>query len=119
MRVQAAWRCRVGAQALGVAKSSAVALQSALRGKNGREAARRRDEAAALARAPSASASELASESDDGYGDDDFDEFSPAKTTGPPSPAQRRAPTVPPVPLDPSSSDDGYGDSDFDDFDDE
>ena len=81
-----------------------------------REAARRRDEAAALARAPSASASELASESDDGYGDDDFDEFSPAKTTGPPSPAQRR---VPPVPLDPSSSDDGYGDSDFDDFDDE
>ena len=68
------------------------------------------------ARAPSASASELASESDDGYGDDDFDEFSPAKTTGPPSPAQRR---VPPVPLDPSSSDDGYGDSDFDDFDDE
>ena len=80
------------------------------------EAARRRDEAAALARAPSASASELASESDDGYGDDDFDEFSPAKTTGPPSPAQRR---VPPVPLDPSSSDDGYGDSDFDDFDDE
>ena len=83
------------------------------------EAARRRDEAAALARAPSASASELASESDDGYGDDDFDEFSPAKTTGPPSPAQRRAPAVPPVPLDPSSSDDGYGDSDFDDFDDE
>ena len=69
--------------------------------------------------APSASASELASESDDGYGDDDFDEFSPAKTTGPPSPAQRRAPAVPPVPLDPSSSDDGYGDSDFDDFDDE
>ena len=83
------------------------------------EAARRRDEAAALARAPSASASELASESDDGYGDDDFDEFSPAKTTGPPSPAQRRAPAVPPVPLDPSSSDDGYGDSDFDDCDDE
>ena len=37
----------------------------------------------------------------------------------PPSPAQRRAPAVPPVPLDPSSSDDGYGDSDFDDFDDE
>jgi len=31
---------------------------------------------------------------------------------------QRRAPAVPPVPLDPSSSDDGYGDSDFDDFDD-
>ena len=42
VRVQAAWRCRVGAQALGVAKSSAVALQSALRGKSGREAARRR-----------------------------------------------------------------------------
>ena len=42
-----------------------------------------------------------------------------ATTTGPPCPAQRLAPAVPPVPLDPSSSDDGYGDSDFDDFDDE
>ena len=69
--------------------------------------------------APSAAASELASESDDGYGDDDFDEFSPAKTTGPPSPTQRRTPAVPPVPLDPSSSDDGYGNSGFTDFDDE
>ena len=107
------------AAALSARRREREAAEARARAEAEAEAARRRDEAAALARAPSASASELASESDDGYGDDDFDEFSPAKTTGPPSPAQRRAPAVPPVPLDPSSSDDGYGDSDFDDFDDE
>jgi len=57
----------------------------------------------------------MAEDSDDGYGDDGFDEFSPAKTTGPSPSNQRRPPVVPPVPLDTSESDDGYADSDFDD----
>ena len=62
----------------------------------------------------------MAEDSDDGYGDDGFDEFSPAKTTGPSPSNQRRPPVVPPVPLDKSESDDGYADSDFDDdFEDE